>query len=408
MLFAPSVRRGFSPLDEELGLLAGSLTPQLQEALTRLGAWLPFERAAGMLAALLGVKVSEASARRQAEGGGAAYVAMQTSAVAEIEKELPTPPRGPKKQLLSVDGAMVPLVGGEWAEVKTLVLGVIAEPVMEKDEQVVHAQELSYFSRLTDADTFGHLALVETHRRGVETADQVGAVVDGALWIQGFIDYHRPDAARILDFPHAAEYINDMGTAVWGSDSPTTAEWSCAQRHRLKQQGAEAVLPTVRALTAAHPELPELAEKLAYLEKREAQMQYPVFQAQGWPIGSGAVESGNKLVVEARLKGAGMHWARDHVNPMLGLRNAVCNDRWEEAWSQIATYRCQQRQQRRQARRQRHLAAANGPPAQTKPAEPAAPPPTSRAAKPRVQSPRRCRSPLRHPWRRYPTGKTRS
>jgi hypothetical protein len=26
--------------------------------------------------------------------------------------------------LLSVDGAMVPLVGGEWAEVKTLVLGV--------------------------------------------------------------------------------------------------------------------------------------------------------------------------------------------------------------------------------------------------------------------------------------------
>jgi hypothetical protein len=53
-------------------------------------------------------------------------------------------------------------------------------------------------------------------------------------------------------------------------------------------------------------------------------MQYPTFQTQGWPIGSGSVESVNKLVVEARLKGAGMHWSRPQVNPMLALRNIVC------------------------------------------------------------------------------------
>jgi len=44
------------------------------------------------------------------------------------------------------------------------------------------------------------------------------------------------------------------------------------------------------------------------------------------------VESANKLVVEARLKGAGMHWGRQHVNPMLVLGNAVCNQRWPETW----------------------------------------------------------------------------
>jgi hypothetical protein len=104
--------------------------------------------------------------------------------VEEIERQTPMPPKGPDKQLLSVDGAMVPLVGGEWAEVKTLVLGAIDEPVEEKGEQVAHAQGLSYFSRLTDADTFSRLALVETHRRGVETADQVTAVNDGAVWIR--------------------------------------------------------------------------------------------------------------------------------------------------------------------------------------------------------------------------------
>jgi len=81
-----------------------------------------------------------------------------------------------------------------------------------------------------------------------------------------------------------------------------------------------------------------VAENLAYLEKREAQMLYPSFLAQGWPIGSGIVESANKLVVEARLKGAGMHWSRASVNPLLALRNAVCNDRWAEAWQQSVTH----------------------------------------------------------------------
>lgn len=45
------------------------------------------------------------------------------------------------------------------------------------------------------------------------------------------------------------------------------------------------------------------------------------------------VESANKLVVEDRLKGAGMHWAQASVNPLLALRNAVCNDRWSECWA---------------------------------------------------------------------------
>jgi hypothetical protein len=45
----------------------------------------------------------------------------------------------------------------------------------------------------------------------------------------------------------------------------------------------------------------EEEHELAYLEKREAHMQYPTYQETGWPIGSGMVESANKLVVEARL-----------------------------------------------------------------------------------------------------------
>lgn len=400
---APSVRQAFSPLDEELELLSGHLTPRGVEALTRLGTWIPFEKAAGLLGDLLGVQVSKSTAARYTERHGAAYVAVQTAAVIEIEKKLPAAPAGPAKQLLSVDGAMVPLTGGEWAEVKTLVLGEIAEPVIENGESVVHARELSYFSRLTDAETFGHLALVETHHRGVENAGKVLAVTDGAVWIQGFVDYHRPDAVRILDFPHAAEYISAMANTVWGLDSPTAAKWAEGQRHKLKHQGAQVVLPELRTLVASHAELPELAEKIAYLEKRQDHMQYPYFQAQGWPIGSGAVESGNKLVVEARLKGSGMHWARHNVNPMLGLRNAVCNDRWSDAWSQITVYHRQQQEQRCQTRRQHHLAAAAMKAVPTKNSAAT----TTKAPAPQSQGRiRRHWRPARyHPWRRYPAAK---
>lgn len=47
-----------------------------------------------------------------------------------------------------------------------------------------------------------------------------------------------------------------------------------------------------------------MREHVGYLRKREAMMQYPEYQEQGWPIGSGMVESANKVVVEARRVGS--------------------------------------------------------------------------------------------------------
>ena len=91
----------------------------------------------------------------------------------------------------------------------------------------------------------------------------------------------------------------------------------------------------------------------SYLEKRENQLQYPQFQADGWPIGSGIVESGNKLVVEVRLKGAGMHWAGENVNPMLAIRNILCSDRWKEDWPKVAV---QLRRQTAQVQTKNHRA----------------------------------------------------
>jgi hypothetical protein len=409
------VTRGFFPLDEELELLAGHFTPKVYEGIARLGSRMPFESAVKELEYFWHVTVTEPTVRRHTEAAGAAYVQVQDDQVDRLEREAPPAPQGPDKQFLSVDGAMVPLVGGEWAEVKTLAIGEVAPPVQVKGETVIQTHTMSYFSRLAEIKTFQRAALVETHRRGVETAGQVGAVTDGSEWCQSFVDFHRPDAVRILDFPHAGERLGQVGQAVWGEGVPATQAWLTDQLHQLKHDGPVAVLATLRQLGVAHPDPPAIAEHVAYLEKRESHMQYPLFQAAGWPIGDGAVESGNKLVVEARLKGSGMHWARSHVDPMVALRNIVCNDRWDEAWPQIATeLRRQTAQRRTEQRQQRQARRCNAMPARPETTPPLEPTPEPQPRRTQANAPAapeqpkpRWRPAANHPWRQPVVLKTK-
>lgn len=350
---ALSVGEAFFPLDEELGLVSGGLTPRGEQTLVRLASWMPYAPAQEMLEDLVGVRVSKATARRATLATGTAALAVCEAEVERLKQELPQAPDGADKQALSGDGAMVHLVGGEWVEVKTLALG----EVTRKKSGEICTQHLSYFSRLSDATRFAEAALIETHRRGLERATDVCAVQDGAEWLQGLVDYHRADAVRILDFAHAAEYVNEIGQAVQAAGGRLPGKWLEGVLHWLKQQGPTRVLEHLAWLVQHYPS-PTIQEKLTYLQKREAHMQYPTYQAAGWPIGSGASgsgESANKLVVEARLKGAGMRWGRQNVNPMLALRNAVCNRRWHETWTTARAQRHAVRTQRRHAQSQQRL-----------------------------------------------------
>jgi hypothetical protein len=361
---APSAGKVIFPLDKQLALLPGLFTPLLQNHLAHLGTWMPFAKAATLLECFTHTHLSEASVQRYTESVGLAYEAVQLAEVERIERDWPEVEEGPAKLLVSADGAMVPLLGGEWSEVKTVVVSEVGEVSEADGTSAVWTHNHSYFSRLCDALTFQRLSLGELTRRCLEKASQIAAVNDGAEWIQGFVDYHCPEAVRILDFAHAAERICQIGDVVLGEGSAATLRWREEHLHALKHRGASDLLASLRTFAASHLSVPQVEENLAYLEKRIAQMQYPFFQAALWPIGSGVVESGNKLVVEARLKGAGMHWSRASVNPMLSLRNAVCNDRWEEAWQQSAQHierrgrRWRPKVPRNQAQEEQHDSAA--------------------------------------------------
>jgi hypothetical protein len=391
---ASSARRVFFPLDEELDLQPGSLAPLQLEHLVRLSLWMPFGKAVKLLGDVTGVQVSEPTARRQTEAAGAAYEIWQNEQADQLCAVEPNTSRGSSpsqtvgeqgkkapqesslearkrkksrcscnqrtkaeiegnKLLLSSDGAMVPLVGGDYVEVKTLVIGrvqVKEKRSKQRPDQHVETVDLSYFSRVADAETFGRRAIVETERRGVSLAGQVCAVQDGAEWIQGFVDLHRADAVRILDFAHARGYLAEIAELVREAGTKLPADWVPVQCHNLKHHGPMAVFKEIGLLLEKHPDVPELQTKVNYLRKREQQMQYPLYQQWGWPLGSGSVESSHKSVVQVRLKGAGMRWERSHVNPMLALRTQVCHDRWDEAWMLTCQHRGHQRMQKRISR----------------------------------------------------------
>jgi len=407
---APPVVRGFFPLDEELSLLPGPLTPRLVEDLVHLGTWMPFPIAARNLGRFHAVRVTEPSARRWTEKAGAALVAQQTAEVARLVREEVPPPQGPALQQISVDGAMVPVVGGAWTEVKTVAIGTVGEPVWEKDHFAVHAQDISYFSRCADHLTFSHLASLETHRRGTATAGTVVGIVDGAGWEQGFLDDHRPDAVRILDWGHAAEHLAQAGQALFGAGTAILSQWLDQWLHALRHGEPEKVLAELRrqiaVFSGGDAAREEAQGHLTYLEERREQMRYAEFEALGYPIGSGMVESANKVVVEARMKGAGMHWAPAHVNPLVALRAIACSDRWDDTWPLIHAH-LRQAQRDRQQERWRHrrdrkheaiCPAVSAPvpsrPTRVRPVCPT-PPDASAAPRPSPKPP----SP-NHPWRR--------
>jgi hypothetical protein len=409
---APNVGRVFSPLDEELALLAGNLAPRQQDHLVHLAAWMPFARAAQMLARLLGVQVSEETVRRYTEEAGRHLQDAQTEQAQAPWQEENVGTLASVRLALSADGAQVPLVKGEWAEVRTLAIGTIKEASSDENSGEQKVEQLSYFSRLTTAETFTDLAEVEMRRRKVVQAQQVCAVSDGAEWLQSFFDVHRADAVRILDFPHAAEHLSDLLEAAERAGLPIAAGTFTRCLHVLKHRGPSALLRLARRLPPEIAQREGIREHLGYFNKREPMMQYPHFQQQGWPIGSGMVESANKLVVQTRLKGAGMRWQRCNVNPMLALRNAVCNERWSEMWH-VAIQRSHQHQAERrftraEQRKEAALIVCNplllaSPPL---PPQPATPPPPSSVSSP--SSPPAatvsgsCRPSKHHPWKRGP------
>lgn len=369
---------GFFPLDKELQVPDGHLLPHAQETLVSLSSELPFGRVVKHLKRTLGVVVPVSSVRRQTLAVGERMLAVQNDQAQPLA-DCPEEPAA-ERLAMSSDGSLVPLVGGVWAEVKVVAIGQV-ERRQHKDTEEIVTTQLSYFADQASA---------EMRRRGIERAKEVCAIQDGAEWIQGFVQGHRHDALRILDFAHAADYIIQIAEKVREAGGYLPAKWVDGLLHRLKHEGPARLLRHLSRLVVRYP---QIQEQVNYLHKRKPLMEYATYQQQGWPIGSGSVESSHKFVVQARLKGAGMHWKPEHSNPMLALRLALLNERWTEFWQQQDHLRQQQRQLKRQARQQQRVRQQQS--------QQPSPPPLPMASTPRSARQKTGRTEAQYRWGRH-------
>ena len=306
--------------------------------------------------------VGEATCRRVTYRNGRAAETIVCQEAARLEKEGLDEIGGPAKLLISADGSFIRLTSGEWREIKGLAVGefeTVGTGLGVSEE--VKTQKLSYFTRSYRARDFETFALAELARRGFDEAETVVAVNDGAEWLQSFINYHCPAAVRILDFAHALGHVAEAGKAIWGENSDAFKSWFPRCRHQLKHHPPQRTLAELSLLqpkAKGDEQAAVLGSAQLYLQRRLEMIDYPYFQRRGYPIGSGSVESAHKQVVQRRFKQAGMRWAPQHVDPLLALRDLLCNDRWNEGWGDIVTF---QLQQQRQKRCQRALAKKSPP-----------------------------------------------
>jgi hypothetical protein len=200
----------------------------------------------------------------------------------------------------------------------------------------VHLGDHSYCGGLWDADELGRHLYAEGLRRCIDQADRLSSVNDGARWIERIMLTNFPQAVQIVDWRHASGRLWTVGQTLYGEGSKQTKKWVESRLDDLWQGKGWEVVGDLRALDLDQRQVPDEARQApGYFESNLARMRYDHFRAEGYPIGSGTVESGCNNVVQHRLRRPGRGWTRDNANSMLAGLCELNSGRFTCVWQHI-------------------------------------------------------------------------
>jgi hypothetical protein len=321
----PACRASWSPTDQTLGIAAQQrISTSLRDWLVRVGALLPFRVGVELVAESTGITVGSETLRTLTEAAGTARDQQLQEAAAIVEQT--KAPAGavdpaPDELVAETDGVMVRFQDG-WHEVK---LGVVGgwDTTQPPEQRRLHAT--SYIAARASVAAWAERWGAEVARRGgleevayagsgvgpgLATLRRVVVLGDGARWIWKAAAEQFGDRIEIVDWYHASEHVWTIARAVYGDGTAAAKAWAEASRTVLYEQGAAALLERCRDLAPGTPEArASVATERAYFQTNRERMRYPDFRAQGLPIGSGAVESSAKHVIQQRMKRAGCRWS---------------------------------------------------------------------------------------------------
>jgi hypothetical protein len=332
------------PKDDKLGIAGTKFTPAVKRVTAQIAASDSFVDTSANLKYLCGIEVSAKEAERIAQGIGAEIIAVRQEDITRSLTDLnPPEPVTPVKTLyIEYDGTGVPirkkeLVGIKGkqtdgnAKTREMKTGVIFTQSGLDDEgkPVRDANSTTYFSQIGRLEDFSKLLYSEGVKRGVDYAEQVVVIGDGAKWIWNLADDNFPYAAQIVDLYHAKEHVFDLLRLT----IPNNAELHL-QKNRLYKllengdiDGLVSCFSELMANTEEQQERVRIESN--YFMQNKERMQYQNFSKKGFFVGSGVIEAACKNVIGKRLKQSGMMWSVAGANKIAALRCAVISGEFE-------------------------------------------------------------------------------
>jgi hypothetical protein len=355
--YCRTCRCGVYPLDAALGLAPGRTQLDVHKAAVKLVTEVPYDEAQTLFGALTGVGLGSERmhtvTNHIAEGLTVVDVIPPRH---EIEQRIAAVSAGRSRRpvlVLGIDGAYVPTRPdsarkpcngqrstrakrarwrGQWRDAKGLRFYLL------DGERIVHV--LSWHQVQNEAQ-LGE-ALKEIKKAGVIPEEQVRlcVVCDGAEWIWKHVQALFPQARQVLDYYHCAQYLHRVAKAHYGA-SVQALEWVEATMTRLYLGKVGLVLGGLQRMQAQSDEAAKaIANCWNYLDEHRGRTAYQKLRRGGYPLGSGGIESSNKVICHVRLKRSGAWWYEANSNHMLALRCAKYNGTLDQVFE-----RYQQKQQ---------------------------------------------------------------
>lgn len=329
--YCQSCRATYAPLDRRLGTDETGITPGLMRVICRVALELAYKQSSDLLADTLGFVPCSA---RQVERIAKRHGARMDQHVDEGEpcRSRQQRRRQPPAYCLAIDGTMIPGLADVqehrlvWHEVK---VATLLDPRGIKPPLYVAASE--------NTERFQERLWKELQARGIAAHDVRLVLGDGAVWIWNLVESCFPSASQLLDFYHAAEHLHATAEALWAE--PTRHTWWHRRLNQLKDGQLSNFFAALKLIARRHETTdPELSPKrlLKYFSDNCERLNYCWALEHRLPIGSGAVESAARHIVQQRLKQSGMRWSIPGAQAVLNLRTHHRNGEFEQYWENHA------------------------------------------------------------------------
>ena len=228
----------------------------------------------------------------------------------------------------------------DWREPKLLIIYVVDEKG-QMDREFLAVID----GTLGGPDAIFKLMEFYLRELKITTADKILFVADGARWIWNRVGALlrrlgvKPDQVNeLVDFYHAVEHLGKIAALQRRWTAAERQAWIGRQRRRLLKGGAEEVRAAIDAVCGSRPGK-ALKREREYFKRNggRGRMDYARIAALKLPIGSGAIESAIRRVVNLRLKGPSIYWHKTTAEAVLLLRSYYKAGRWNHLERQALT-----------------------------------------------------------------------